>query len=500
MERSNPDQVLNSTTATFQSQWPSVAIVSVTRNRCQPLICLLSQIRKLDYPKDCLDIFLVDAASSDDTVERVKLHFPEVRLMVTGQNLGIAAGFNTGIEEVLKSGTEYKYIWLLDSDAEIEEDTLKPLVGAAEREPSIAVIGSAVYEIHRRSQIVTAGLQIDWKTSNIAYHVPKQETDDGLFDVDVIPACSSLTRTDLYRKLGIWDRRFWLYWGDTEWCTRAVEHGYRICCQIKSKVWHRNWANIQPDFNFPYALHDRTRSALLFNFLYNPEQSLKGLRSLILRGYLKAAFENLTMRPNFGRAYQEGIQDFLNGDFSKKDFSSWSEEMGLKRIEDLCESLSGKVPRKCRGLLNQFPGASRQKEIKKAVLKFFPEAEWEELPVKQNPEGAVARDRLFGYLFHQVPQLLFYLFAGFKRKDIIITPISLPCLSNIGAARYTLLLDSSLRGVLRKNSIFRGLAGLLATVMKGFKVAYLDLPKIEKNRRTFQDASADYNQITKVTT
>jgi len=82
---------------------PAVAVVSVTRNRCEPLLRVLSQLRELDYPKGMLDIFLVDSASVDDTVERVQQEFPEVHLTESRDNLGIAAGFNMVIKLALST-------------------------------------------------------------------------------------------------------------------------------------------------------------------------------------------------------------------------------------------------------------------------------------------------------------------------------------------------------------------------------------------------------------
>jgi len=478
------------------SHLPAVAVVSVTRNRCEPLLRVLSQLRDLDYPKKMLDIFLVDSASVDGTVQRVRQEFPEVHLTESRDNLGIAAGFNMGIKHALNAKRQYKYIWLLDSDAEVENQTLMPLVETAEKEPSIAVVGSAVYEPNKRDKLVTAGLNIDWKTANVAFHIPSDNKIDGVYDVGLIPACSSLTRTDLYRKVGLWDERFWLYWGDTEWCTRVLRKGYRVCCIIKSRVWHRNWAHIKPDFHFPFALHDRVRSALLFNLIYNPRHSLTGIRHLILKSYLKGAFENFTLRPNFTRAYNEGVQDFLKGDFSKKDFSSWSKDIEPRGIDQICRRLSERLPKNPRVILNMISDEHQKAKIKRTFQQYFQEIRWEEIHVRTDRDNMNVSAHILEYLYFHLPQLRLRLLTIFNRRDLIISSINVPCLYNLAAARHTMLIDPSGQGYLCKNRAIYGLIKCFTTIIKGLKVIYMDLPRALKKCHLLKELDKNYRDIT----
>lgn len=465
----------------FSKQLPPIAIVSVTRNRSEPLMQLLSQLGQLDYPQELLDIFLVDSGSTDDTVKKVGQGFPQVNLTLSQENLGIAAGFNMAIKAALNANRKYKYLWLLDSDAQIEKQTLMPLVEAAETCPEIAVAGSAVYEPAEQDKLIAAGLFIDWKNCNVAIHTPEYNSTDGLFDVELIPACSSLTRADLYGKLGLWDERLWLYWGDTEWCTRALRNGYRVCCVGKSKVWHRNWANIKPDFYFPLALHDRIRSALLFNFMYNPKNSIAPIRRMILKSYLKAAFEHFTLRPNFSRAYDEGIRDFLKVDFSRKDFSSWFEKLDLIGIEQACLGLDGKIPKVVHIILNQLEDDFQKEQLKNTIQNYFPEAEWEEVLPQVKLDDADASMRMKQYICFHLPQLLKCILTFYKRKDLIISSAAVPYLYNIAAAKYTVLIDSNLHCCVRKNEILKSFCKFIMTIMRALKTVLVDLPIAKRN-------------------
>jgi len=460
--------------------YPTVAAVSVTRNRCEPLVRVLSQLRSLDYPGDKLGVFIVDSASADDTVARIRQQFPDVHLTESKENLGIAAGFNTGIRQALKAQRQYKYIWLLDSDVEIEDGTLMPLVDTAEQNSEIGVVGSAVYEPQDRETLVTAGLNIDWSSANVAVHIPADEKAAGLYDVAVIPACSSLTRADLYDKLGLWDERLWLYWGDTEWCTRIRRNGYRVCCDGRSKVWHRNWANIQPNFSFPYVLHDRVRSALVFNNCHNPKRSIACMQRFILRCYLKAAFENFTARPNFSRAYDEGVQDFLCGDTSKRDFSSWLDTANLPKTDDAIKSLTDKISKRPTIILNQISDESIKEKVIIAFEKHFEQIQWKSISPEKEVQGRSASERSRLYLSSYLPKLLMKIMTYYCRKDVIVSSISDPCLYNTVSAQHTLFYDDQLHSYVQENNLLKSLVACVRMLMKGISVAFFSLPKALK--------------------
>lgn len=461
----------------FPDKLPKIAVVSVSQNKCGPLLTLLSQIGQLNYPSELLDIFLVDSGSTDGTTDCVRKQFPSVNLATTSKNLGIAAGFNMAIKAALGANRQYKYLWLLDSDARIDSETLMPLVETAEEYPDIAVVGSAVYEPDKSDQLITAGLFIDWKNCNVAFNIPKAGNTEDIFDVELIPACSSLTRAELYEKQGLWDERLWLYWGDTEWCARSLMNGYRVCCNGKSKVWHRNWANIKPNFYFPFALHDRVRSALVFNLLYNPDKSISGIRRFILKSYLKAAFENFTARPNFSRAYDEGVQDFLSGNTSKKAFSSWLNVANLPQIDEIAMSLTEKFSKKPKIILNQLSDESLKDRIKEVLGDRFDGVIWEEIAPGKGFENASASARLSVYLFSHMPRLLLRLLLFFRRRDLIVSPVAVSHLYNIASARFTVLVDGNQRCYICRNRVFTSFVSFVKLIMKGIKAAFFDLPK-----------------------
>ena len=479
----------------FSKDLPTVAVLIVTRNRRDMLLQVLSQVRQLAYPMEKLGIFIVDGASTDGTVEKVRQEYPDARIILITKMMQIAACENIGIKEILKAEREYKYIWMLDDDAEIETQTLMPLVEASEQDSSIGLIGSAVYEPDNRDRLITAGVRIVWKRTGLTYNRPAPEDAENLFDVEIMPACSSLVRTALYGegKVGLWDEHFWMYWPDVDWGLRALRKGYRVCCQGMSRVWHRNWAEAKRYFFTPYTVHSSVRGAMLFYLRHCPVGLRSSVRKYVLKCYLRGAFENFTARPNMARAYDEGVHDFLKGHFGEKDLSSWGDS-SLSPIEDICLSLSEEIPENPRVLLNQFASEDEKAKIKGAFQKHFKGVRWTEISPKTGPGGPDPAEPLSDYLFYHFPRLLLRLLTFFKRDDVVVSPVAV-LEYNIAAARYTVLLEPSLNGCMRKNRMFKGFCDFFRMIITGIRTAYIDLPRALENCDILREAIEAYSNL-----
>lgn len=469
---------------------PKVAVVCVTYNRLEPLLVLMTQLRSLDYPAANFDIFLVDNASTDGTAERIRTTHPEINLIVSDENLGTSAGFNLGIEAALADQRNFRYIWLLDSDAEIESGTLAPIVTTLERESNIGIIGSTVFDPEQNDLTVASGLHINWRNGMVSLNKATGSEAGELVDADLIPACSLIIRAELCRSLGLWDERFWVYWGDTDWCQRVLHAGYRVCSHSRSRVWHRDWANTQRNFNAPTVIYDDLRGGLLFNIRHNPDQSLSGAKALLLKSYIKGAMEHLTLRPDFNDACEAAARDFLNVEFRRSNAYRGREGIEPVATDQLCEILAKTLPARPHVLIDQLPESITDR-IREQLADYFPNARLtEKAPEQTGPKDDFTTN--YGdYLRSELGELTRRLFM--PRYDLVITDISKPHLYTLVIARHTLIINAAGVGVIRRNARLRGFAGMIFLLLKGLKVTYIDLPRGLKRNTKLQQAVADYS-------
>lgn len=199
---------------------PRVLAVVVTYNAMRWADrCLGSLLRSSLKPA----VLVVDNGSSDGTREHVRSAFPEVRLECRPENPGFGAANNIGLRMALEEG--FDFVYLMNQDAWVEEDTLE-LLAAAHR-PEFGVLSpvqntaegapDANFQRWCGSSLRRAGAQ-PGKTSMDA--VP------GIVEVPFVMAAHWLLSRGALRKVGGFSPAFRQYGEDDNYIDRLHWHGF----------------------------------------------------------------------------------------------------------------------------------------------------------------------------------------------------------------------------------------------------------------------------------
>ena len=97
-------------------------------------------------------IYLADNASTDDSVAYTKKHFPEVKIIINNGNYGFAKGYNYALQHV-----EESYYALVNSDVEVTQNWLNPILTTFENEPETAIIQPKILDFKDKSKFEYAG-------------------------------------------------------------------------------------------------------------------------------------------------------------------------------------------------------------------------------------------------------------------------------------------------------------------------------------------------------
>src|SRR5690348_3531082 len=103
-----------------------VGVVVVNHNGADLTIECLRSIVRTEWPASHLEVVLTDNASDDDVVARVRAELPVVRVVTRPTNDGFGAGCNAGIRAL----GPVDFVALVNNDATVEPDWLRPLVAA----------------------------------------------------------------------------------------------------------------------------------------------------------------------------------------------------------------------------------------------------------------------------------------------------------------------------------------------------------------------------------
>ena len=233
-------------------------------------------------PLDIAEVVVADNGSTDGSVDMLKEKYPSVRLILFEKNYGFAEGYNRAINQ-----TDAIYTVLLNSDVEVTENWLDAPLAVLNTDKTIAAVQPKICS-HRNKEYFeyagAAGGFIDF------YGYPYcrgrimsvVEKDHGQYDtqIDVLWATGAclFIRTDVYKKEGGLDSRFFAHQEEIDLCWRLRSRGYRVICTPQSVVYHLGGATLNTENPRKTFLNFRNNLLMLYKNL--PEKDLKHVFSV----------------------------------------------------------------------------------------------------------------------------------------------------------------------------------------------------------------------------
>ena len=117
---------------------PLVRVVVLSFDGGQMTLDCLDSLLAGDWPAGRLQIVLIDNGSLDDVADQVRSGYPQVTLLEPLRNLGFAGGCNLGI----RLAGDHDYVALVNNDATVSPDWLRPLVAAASSAPDVGAVSA----------------------------------------------------------------------------------------------------------------------------------------------------------------------------------------------------------------------------------------------------------------------------------------------------------------------------------------------------------------------
>jgi GT2 family glycosyltransferase len=219
---------------------PKVAILILNWNGKKWLAQFLPSVLQTTYPN--IEIWVVDNASSDDSVAFVKEDFPTVKILQLNENHGFALGNNMALPHI-----DTPYYVLLNSDVEVAPNWLEAMVAMAERDEKIAAIQPKIRAFHDKEYFEYAGAAGGW-VDELAYPFCEGrifdvlEKDEGQYDSEreifwATGACC-FVRKSVTNEIGLFEPLFFAHMEEIDFCWRAKNFGYKIMYEPNSMVWH----------------------------------------------------------------------------------------------------------------------------------------------------------------------------------------------------------------------------------------------------------------------
>ena len=194
-------------------------------------------------------IYVADNASTDDSISFVKAFFPAVQIVKNDSNLGFADGYNQALKYI-----DAEIYALVNSDIEVTENWLHPIIKMFESEPNTAIIQPKILDFKRKEYFEYAGAAGGFIDQ---YGYPycrgrifdALEKDIGQYDdhcqIFWASGACFFIRSQVYKDLNGFDGEFFAHQEEIDLCWRAFNKGNEIKYNSESVVYHIGGATLQ---------------------------------------------------------------------------------------------------------------------------------------------------------------------------------------------------------------------------------------------------------------
>jgi GT2 family glycosyltransferase len=197
---------------------------------------------------DLANLYVIDNASTDKSLQFLKENYPEINLICLDENYGYAGGYNLGLKDLRED-----YFCLLNSDIRVTANWLEPILELFAQDETIAAIQPKILDDKKPDYFEYAGAAggfID------AFGVPycrgrlfdKIEKDEGQYNDSkeifwASGACLFL-RKEAFQNVDGFDASFFAHQEEIDLCWRLKNNNYKVYYQGKSTVYHLGGATL----------------------------------------------------------------------------------------------------------------------------------------------------------------------------------------------------------------------------------------------------------------
>ncbi len=227
-------------------------------------------------------VFVADNASIDDSISFIKVNFPTVQIIKNESNFGFAQGYNEALKNV-----DADIFALVNSDVEVTENWLQPIIETFKNEPQTAIIQPKILDYKRKEYFEYAGAGGGFIDK---YGYPfcrgrifeTLEKDNGQYNdtCEIFWASGAcfFIRSSIYKELNGFDADFFAHQEEIDLCWRAFNNNHIVKYNGNSTVYHVGGATLKEGnpkktfLNFRNSLLMLTKNlpkATLFQVLFS---------------------------------------------------------------------------------------------------------------------------------------------------------------------------------------------------------------------------------------
>lgn len=218
-----------------------ISVVILNYRLADQVIRCIKSVKQSTYPN--IKIIVVDNASGDDIQQQISLFKDEsTELILSDQNLGYSGGNNLGIKRALDLNS--KYILVLNPDTVIDKSTIKKMHQLMEDQKLDLATPKIYFLNDQRPPIIWYAGGILDLNNVLGSHRGVDQVDQGQFDqlqeTEYLTGAAIMAKAEVFKKIGLFDERYFLYYEDSDFSYRARLAGYKLWYLPQAVIYHQN--------------------------------------------------------------------------------------------------------------------------------------------------------------------------------------------------------------------------------------------------------------------
>jgi GT2 family glycosyltransferase len=254
-----------------------------------------------------IDVWVVDNASSDDSVEMVQKRFPEVQVIASKENRGFGAANNEALRQA-----KGRYHLLLNNDTLVQPNAIDTMIRIMNEHHEVGVLGPLLRNEDGTVQIsygsrVGFFSEFSQKRLSARYEAGNPKARDLIESrarieshPDWVTGACMMLRADLPEEVRFFDEKFFMYLEDADLCARIRQEGFQILYSPEAEIIHLRGKSVEEN-SVRVALEYR-RSQLHYYSKHYGRNAVRLLKAYLLsKGLLGWLFGSQTQRSLYRR-------------------------------------------------------------------------------------------------------------------------------------------------------------------------------------------------------
>lgn len=159
---------------------------------------------------------------------------PKIVLIENPENSGFSSGNNIAINFLLKTETSNRdFIWLLNPDTVVQSQVLHNLLDNANDKKKL-ILGNLIVDYANHDRVMFYG---GFKIKKFTHGVIRIVEEKNINKLDAITGASIFTHISTFKDLGVLPEEYFMYWEETDFCTKAKQAGYMFEVNTKSVIY-----------------------------------------------------------------------------------------------------------------------------------------------------------------------------------------------------------------------------------------------------------------------